>query len=191
MDIKQKLGITGEYEFSHEERELLSAKLKLSLLDPTNHPLPAEIKDKALRASQEKGKINKLLNHLMTQGEHERLAGLCKVEDISNDIKNQHGNELDPLESMLIDQMSAIHKASMILLSQIYDEEGFGLESGEKFVSLSNKLMKTYQNGLQTLSQIRNSGKQTIVVKHQNVQVNGGQAIVTTEMPAGREGGKT
>jgi len=44
--------------------------------------------------------------------------------------------------------------------------------------------MKTYQLGLQTLNQIKNSGKQTIVVKHQNVQVNGGQAIVGTEINA-------
>jgi len=185
MNFRQKLGLKDkeEYEFSNEEREQLCAKLTLSMLDPKNHSLPAEIKDKALRANQEKCKLDKLFIHISAQAEYGHLNDLCRVKDIANNIRNQNGDQ-NPIEAMLIDQMTAVHKASMLMLSKIYDEGGFDLEDAERFIQLSNKLMKTYQLGLQTLNQIKNSGKQTIVVKHQNVQVNGGQAIVGTEINA-------
>lgn len=176
---QKKLSSNEEYEFSHEERETLSAQLKLSLLDPKNYPLPAELKDKAFRANDEKVKIDKAWTYVRAIVEQGRLVDLCKVEDIARDIKDQL-DKLDPLESLLVDQMTAAHKAGMLLLSKTYDAvDEFELE---KFINLSNKLMKTFQSGLQTLHQIRNSGKQTIIVKHQNVQVNGGQAIVATEV---------
>ena len=176
--------IEQEYEFSAEEREMLCAKFKLSLFDSQNHPLPPEIKDKVFRAVQEQGRLEKLLNHVNVQTEYGWLTDLCKVKNMASDVKDQYSEKLNPLESMLIDQMTAIHKVSMLLLGNVFDEDGFDFESGEKLINLSNKLMKAYQAGFQTLNQVRNSGKQTIVVKHQNVQVNGGQAIVAAEMNA-------
>jgi hypothetical protein len=184
MKIKRELEVKEEYEFSVEEREELCTKFKLSLLDSQNHPLPPEIKDKAFRAVQEQGRLDKLFNHINVQAKLGQLNELCKVKDIASDVKDQYADPLNPLESMLVDQMTAIHKASMSLLGNVFDEDGFDFESGEKLINLSNKLMKAYQAGLQTLNQVRNSGKQTIVVKHQNVQVNGGQAIVATEVNA-------
>jgi hypothetical protein len=71
-------------------------------------------------------------------------------------------------------QMAAVHKADMSMLGSIYKEDGVDLDICEKYVNLANKLIKTYQSGLQTFNQAKTAGKQTIVVKHQNVQVNGG-----------------
>ncbi|MDF2940227.1 MAG: hypothetical protein K0R66_869 [Gammaproteobacteria bacterium] len=42
--------------------------------------------------------------------------------------------------------------------------------------------------GYETLHRVRNSGKQTIVVQHQNVQINGGQAVVANEIRSQQEG---
>jgi hypothetical protein len=169
------------YEFEAEERNLLAAELKLSMIDPANYPMTAEKKEVAWRALKEDYQIKKYLNHLDVKAENKKLAELCRVENSAEDLREQF-EDAGPLDAMLLDQMAAVHKAAMAMLGGIYREDGVDLDICEKYINIANKLMKTYQSGLQTLNQAKTAGKQTIVVKHQNVQVNGGQAIVANEV---------
>jgi len=91
-------------------------------------------------------------------------------------------NELTPkntLEQMLIDQCAALHHTAMISLATI--NKLTSIEQLAAMNKITTKLVNSFQQGVKTLASMSNDKQQTIVVKHQNVQVNGGQAIVAGE----------
>ncbi len=96
----------------------------------------------------------------------------------------------NPLEQMLIDQMSSLHIAGMGMLSHLNSNKGLEFEAVNKITNATCKLFKCYQDAMQTLHDVRNGGKQVITVKHQNVQVNGGQALITNTLQSLSQGGE-
>ena len=83
------------------------------------------------------------------------------------------------LERMLLDQMTAVHQLSMFFLAKSFKE------SDTEAVNSANcavKLINAFQDGALTLNKLRTGGKQTVIVKHQNVTVSeGAQAVIADE----------
>jgi len=87
-------------------------------------------------------------------------------------------DELEPrdaFESMLVSQMVATYNAAMELIGR--GRRTDWADNLERNINLSNRLMVTYTKQMQTLHKHRQGGKQTVTVKHVNVE-SGGQAIV-------------
>ena len=83
----------------------------------------------------------------------------------------------DPTEALLVTQMGAIHKLTMVEARRLALAEG---PDQQERASISlNKLARTFSAQLETLKRYRSKGEQLITVQHQHVTVNeGGQAIV-------------
>lgn len=83
----------------------------------------------------------------------------------------------DPTEALLVTQMVAIHKLTMVEARRLALAEG-PVQQERASISL-NKLARTFSAQLETLKRYRSKGEQVIRVQHQQVTVNeGGQAIV-------------
>lgn len=95
------------------------------------------------------------------------------------------------IEQLLEDQAAVLHQCGMSILGMI---DGIDANSPvfNNVINGSTKLFRAFNNSVQTLNQMRGGGNQTITVKHQNVQVNGGQNIITDQlakqMPNFKEG---
>ncbi len=92
----------------------------------------------------------------------------------------------DEYEGMLISRLIALHFQGMHFLSQTIQAIG---DKADMYVNRSTKLMRLFNETLDTLMRYRRKGEQKMTVQH--VQVNeGGQAIVTGQMSAGMTGQK-
>jgi hypothetical protein len=105
-------------------------------------------------------------------------------------IASKKGMEFKtPLEEMLADQFIACHKLSLNIIGRLYSRDeryGIGDDEQAKLVNSSVKLMKMCQESALVINKLQTGGQQTVVVKHQNVQVNdGGQAIVANDLAVG------
>ena len=90
------------------------------------------------------------------------------------------------LEKMLVHQMAACHVNALRLIGETTDSRYSGVNAEllmVKKLNLAARLMDTYQKGMDTLTRTRAAGKQTIVVKH--IQVNGGQNVITDNVTTG------
>lgn len=184
----------GEAEsFSRRSKEHLEVSGPLEL-GPGGEAIPPAIGDElyGIRATLKQGASNINLDASCTRlellGDGDAVAlGVDAAQSISAD---------NPVEQMLIHQMSLCHKMSMKFLSQsekyaMHPNHPSHVEQSVKLVNASARLMDTYQRGLQTLIKLRSGGKQQVTVTHihQQVQVaDGGQALVTG---GGIEGGKS
>ncbi len=86
----------------------------------------------------------------------------------------------DPLETLLAVQMLSVHHVAMELLERtmLVDQTVDGVTIG---VKRATALFNVFAKQMDTLMRYRSGGKQTVVVRHQHVQVgDGGQAIVGT-----------
>jgi len=113
--------------------------------------------------------------------ERVELADKAGVYNLAFDAA-EASNTQNPMEQMLIHQMSASHKHAMELLAK--STEQATVEQQALFVNASAKLMNTYQKAIQTLSKLKNNGKQIITVQHVYVSDNG-QAIVNPNLKNG------
>jgi len=121
---------------------------------------------------------------LYGEGERARLAKLTDCTDLSAYALN-HITELSPIEVMLIDQFSSCHKLGMKLMGNF--EEWTRCEAPfddiKNLINTSLKLMEYSRKVALALEKIKHGGKQTVVVKHQNIQVSdGAQAVVANEI---------
>jgi hypothetical protein len=104
-------------------------------------------------------------------------AGLCETE--LNDLLAMVRGlaPTDATEALLVTQMVAVHKLSMVEARRLALAEGPD-QQDRASISL-NKLARTFSAQLETLKRYRSKGEQVIRVQHQQVTVNeGGQAIV-------------
>ena len=90
------------------------------------------------------------------------------------------------LEKMLAHQMSLCHDAAFRTISKA-NAQMDTIESA-RLMNAGARLMKTFQEGLQTLHKIRNGNRQTMVVQHVNI-AEGGQAVVAGEVGGPGKGG--
>ena len=86
------------------------------------------------------------------------------------------------LEKMLAHQLALNHDLVMRLVVEA--EETRDALTRIELLKTSDRLMRTFQGGLQTLQKIRRGGKQTVVVQHVHVR-DGGQAVVAGEVGGG------
>ena len=81
----------------------------------------------------------------------------------------------DPIEAMIISQMVATYQASMKMTGRMQRAET--IEATELYSKMADKTNKAFNQQVRALDKHRHQGKQTVVVKHVNVE-SGGQAIV-------------
>ena len=100
-------------------------------------------------------------------------------------------------EKALAHQLAGLHATSMRMLAKVESEmKKIGLYHGNhaqvetaRLANATTRLMKTYQEGLQTLQKLRTGGKQTVVVQHVQVK-EGGRAFVAGNVQGGRGNGR-
>lgn len=120
------------------------------------------------------------------------VLGSIKIDkqliDKSNEILNALNSfkPADEFEGMLISRMIALHFQSMTFLRRAMLEDQTS-EGTDLNVNRSTKLMRLYNETLETLMRYRRKGEQKVTVQHINVE-NGGKAIVSGQMMAGGGG---
>ena len=95
------------------------------------------------------------------------------------------------LERMLAHQLASAHVSAMKLSAELNrridyvanargDEQERANVQATRLAGAVGRMMTSYQQGLLTLQRLRSGGRQTVVVQHlhQQVQVNGGGAVV-------------
>ena len=99
------------------------------------------------------------------------------------------------LEKMLAHQLAASHRSSMKMTEQLNAclgrmNQGYAERACVQATRLAGAIARmngSYQSGVLTLQKLRTGGRQTVVVRHVNVN-DGGQALVAGEMAAGVSG---
>jgi len=133
---------------------------------------------------------------------HSRMERVLDAQCLDTAVDAaQSINAQNSLEKMLAHQMAACHDKAMKIMGkldseiQIFDNRYQNRPEAVELQRLGNtavRLMKCFQDGLQTIQKIRSGGKQ--IIQHQYVNVNnGGQAVVAANMKTGGEntGGKS
>lgn len=123
----------------------------------------------------------RIFNKLYGIDMRKQLKELTKGETLADYIGNSSEEGKKAIEKLLEDQAAVLHQCGMSILGMID-----GLDANNpvfnNVINGSTKLFRAFNNSVQTLNQMRGGGNQTITVKHQNVQVNGGQNIIADEL---------
>ena len=82
----------------------------------------------------------------------------------------------DELEGMLLTRMIILHKQYMKFMHKTWKTDRLDFETS--YINKATKLMRLYNETLETLNRYRRKGEQKVTVQHINVS-NGGQAMVT------------
>lgn len=82
----------------------------------------------------------------------------------------------DEIESMMITRLVVLHKNSMNIMAKAWQTDRVDFASS--YTNSATKLMRCYNETLETLNRYRRKGEQKITVQHVNVS-DGGQAIVS------------
>ncbi len=93
------------------------------------------------------------------------------LSSVFNDLDAQN-----PIETMLISQMSALHAYTMRMMSSL-NKETYSVTMNDNLVSHINKSMRTFAKQAEAYEKLKRNGHQTIKVNHVHVN-GGGQAIV-------------
>jgi len=103
----------------------------------------------------------------------------------------QEGRHCEDLEEALVIQMNTAHNLALRLMNvaeRWADEAATYPETMNQLLSQAQKLMKTYQQGIETLSKVRRNGIQTVNVQHIHL-ADDSRAIVNglnEALPGGR-----
>lgn len=89
----------------------------------------------------------------------------------------------DEIEGMLITRMLVIHDQYMNFLARSSNPEATTIVIDNN-INRSTKLMRVYNETLDTLNKYRRKGEQKVTVQHVNVE-NGGQAVVGNTINTG------
>lgn len=100
------------------------------------------------------------------------------LEQLAQALPELHPN--DAIEGMLVTRMMALHKQGMEMLAKS-TIEGLIPQLVDHYVTMATKLLRLYNETLDTLIKYRRKGEQRVVVQHVNV-ADGGRAIVGNVM---------
>jgi len=163
---------------------------------PTKQPLPKfQVVGNAIKAEpgpdSSVSLIDRMLSHLAI--EDADAGTLLTDQFLSANHKATPGNcqflngslaliaEMQPrdlTETMLSMQMITCHNQVMSLMRQVTTSDAYlNTEAMHPNIKLAERLMRIYTRQMDTLSQYRRKGRQTMVVEHITVK-KGGQAIV-------------
>lgn len=92
------------------------------------------------------------------------------------------------MEKALAHQLAVCHVKSLELMTKASDYPPGKEDLQVKLLNVACRMMSVYQQGMDTLTRTRNSGKQTIVVKQ--VHVSGGQNVIADNVTTTRGGGE-
>jgi len=194
-------------EVTEEEIDQMMELKELAEKKPSPPPEMEELEalDKRIKAGEkvdatEIKAIERKLKRLEVKGEiisarmkpaMDQLQGHSNAEEIVNYVNANYLSaylkkdieKAEPFEELLIDQFSTLHKLGMETLGRIYHTEELYPSMLTDYVNLGVKLLNSSQKAIETIQRLRHGGKQTVVVKHQHVQVNdGGQAVVANDI---------
>lgn len=91
----------------------------------------------------------------------------------------------DPYKGMLISRLIALHSQYMRFMQS---SNGSNDKAIDLNINRATKLMRIYNETLETLNRYRRKGEQRVIVQHVNVN-NGGQAIVANKYNQQTQGG--
>ncbi len=111
----------------------------------------------------------------------EKADVMVMAADAASSVENPNS-----LEKMLTHQMAAAHSMAMNLFAQANRKienisSQMDINHASLLIGQANRLMKTYQSGLQTLVKAKKGGRQEVVVQHINVEKDA-QAVVAGKM---------
>lgn len=168
-----------------------SADDENTLLDKKNDELEAKqkleklIESEVLKPSEGKYKETPLLDELTALHSLNRLTDTANCKDIARYARN----DMQPknfIERILIDQITVTHVHGLKMISRLEarmkEDDGVPTDLIQKRMNLSVRMFETSQKAALALNKLRGGGTQTVVVKHQNVQVNGGQTVITDNL---------
>lgn len=92
----------------------------------------------------------------------------------------------NPVETMVYSQMYALHSHAMALMADA--QKTLSIDCREQYLSLANRLIKTFNHSLEILGKFKRQGVQVVRVESVNVN-NGGQAIVGAVSEEKKRGG--
>jgi len=116
-----------------------------------------------------RGPATQLVLNLLVRtasSENEVISNLNGLIAIIDELRPQ-----DALESLLITQMAATHAAAMDFIGQARKSQR------SEYSKQAAKFLSIFSKQFEQLRKYRNKGRQTVVVKHVNVEA-GGKAIV-------------
>ncbi len=187
IELKEKIQkridcLSGEVEvaqMSPDQLQALSLKNLQNKMDAKAFPMTVIEKDQAKLAQEKVMAMDNAFNYLNALLRRQDLNKMNKSEELAKAIASPLPNS-NPLEELLQDEAAALHQAGMAMLAKIYDYEN-NLEHMHMAINSATKLFRAFQGTAQTIQQLKHGTNQTITVKHQNVQVNGGQNIIADD----------
>jgi len=102
--------------------------------------------------------------------EGDKTSEAKNIFTITSEMKPQ-----DAIEGMLVTKLIALHEQGMNLLARSTGD--VAREAKELYVNLSTKLLRLFNETLETLIRYRRRGEQRVIVQHVNVG-DGGKAVV-------------
>jgi hypothetical protein len=135
--------------------------------------------------------LEESLSHAISPMESLRVRNnLLKANNadmIARELKKEF-KPVNSLEKMVLDQCAALHVAAMVNLAAATDSGHADYRAPLNKATM--KIFECFQNSISAFSSLREGKNQTITVKHQSVQVNGGQNIIADKVVSKREGGE-
>jgi len=167
-----------------EELEALDKRIKAGEKVDATEIKAIERKLKRLEVKGEiiRARMKPAMDQLQGHSEAKKIIENVKAGYLSAYLKKDI-EKAEPFEELLIDQFSTLHKLGMETLGRIYHTEELYPSMLTDYMNLGVKLLNNSQKAIETIQKLRHGGKQTVVVKHQHVQVNdGGQAVVANDI---------
>lgn len=183
MAVQQPSNAAKDDEVAEMKKQAADIESRISAGEKVSQEEITELRERLERKHQELSK-----NMAKAQPKLGEIELSCLADNLnSHAISAYMNSSMKPqnaVEQMLVNQMATLHNFSMKWLSQIYNEDSeLTIDHITKISNTSARLMETFQKGALALNKLRTGGKQMVIVKHQQVQVNeGGQAIVTNEL---------
>lgn len=187
LEIKEKLEKRMEYlskqievtQMSPDELQALSLRSLQNKMDAKTYPLTIAEKAQAQIATEKVSAMEQAFTHLNAIKRRTDLNKMNQSDELAKALASPLPNS-NPLEELLQEQAAALHQAGMGILAKVYDYENTPPHV-QIAINGATKLFRAFQGAVQTLHQIKHGTNQTITVKHQNVQVNGGQNVITDD----------
>jgi hypothetical protein len=172
-------------EFSYADQLILNeAEQDIAIIDesfkpknPVERGFGGEIvppADRKLNGMSLTVKNNNTTTAIDASIERIELADRCGVYNLAFDAAEAIQTQ-NPIEQMLVHQMTAAHKHSMEVLAKSTEQIDPNVTA--KLLNASARLMEAYQKGVLTIHKLRKSDEQKILVQHVNVSDNA-QAII-------------
>jgi len=149
----KQLPTTTGFKFSNEERKLLLAEWKLSMLDPKNYPLSKQKSQDAFIALEEEKELYRIETKIAALTLSSELTEMNQCEKLASHLVRELKSQ-NFAERLLIEQMAAMHVSGMALLSKATNGD-FAVDDAAALLKSSTNLIDGYQFAIKTLHEVQ------------------------------------